>query len=76
MHTHLSMCFDRNINGNRNVKFLECNYLLVQRCVKLTLLTEKKGKGPKRLKGYVILVLTERPRKTDYFYHIHNLEIT
>ena len=31
------MCFDRNINGNRDVKFLECDYLLVQRCVKLTL---------------------------------------
>ena len=30
------MCFDRNINGNRDVKFLECDYLLVQRCVKLT----------------------------------------
>ena len=29
--------FDRNISGNRNVKFLECNYLLVQQCVKLTL---------------------------------------
>ena len=22
------MCFDRNINGNRDVKFLECDYLL------------------------------------------------
>jgi len=31
------MCFDRNINGNRDVKFLECDYLLVQRCVKPTL---------------------------------------
>ena len=31
------MCFDRNINGNRDVKFLECDYLLVQLCVKLTL---------------------------------------
>ena len=31
------MCFHRNINGNRDVKFLECDYLLVQRCVKLTL---------------------------------------
>ena len=31
------MCFDRNINGNRDVKFLECDYLLVQRCLKLTL---------------------------------------
>ena len=31
------MCFDRNINGNKNVKFLECDYLLVQQCVKLTL---------------------------------------
>ena len=30
------VCFDRN-NGNRDVKFLECDYLLVQRCVKLTL---------------------------------------
>ena len=30
------MCFDRNINGNRDVKFLECDYLLMQRCVKLT----------------------------------------
>ena len=32
------MCFDRNINENRDVKFLECDYLLVQRCVKLTLI--------------------------------------
>ena len=31
------MCFDRNINGNRNVRFLGCDYLLVQQCVKLTL---------------------------------------
>jgi hypothetical protein len=31
------MCFDRNINENRDVKFLECDYLLVQWCVKLTL---------------------------------------
>ena len=31
------MCFDRNINGNRDGKFLECDYLLVQRCVKLAL---------------------------------------
>ena len=31
------MCFDRNINWNRDVKFLECDYFLVQRCVKLTL---------------------------------------
>ena len=29
-------CFDRNVNGNRHVKFLECDYLLVQWCVKLT----------------------------------------
>ena len=34
------MCFDRNINGNRDVKFLECAYLLVQQCVKLTLVNE------------------------------------
>ena len=31
------MCFVRNINGNRDVRFLECDYLLVQRCMKLTL---------------------------------------
>ena len=31
------MCFDRNINGKRDVKILECDYLSVQRCVKLTL---------------------------------------
>ena len=34
------MCFYKNVNGNRDVKFLECNYLLVQRCVKLTLVRE------------------------------------
>ena len=37
MRAYKLMCFDRNINGNREVKFLECDYLLVQRCVKLTL---------------------------------------
>ena len=37
------MCFDRNINGNRDVKFLECDYLLVQRCVKLTLVGSTGG---------------------------------
>ena len=31
------MCFDRNINGNRDVNYLECDYLLVQRSMKLTL---------------------------------------
>ena len=31
------MCFDKNINGNRDVKSLECDYLSVQRWVKLTL---------------------------------------
>ena len=31
------MCFDRNNNGKRDVKFSECDYLLVKRCVKLTL---------------------------------------
>ena len=30
------MCFKRNINENRDVKFLDCDYLLVQRFVKLT----------------------------------------
>ena len=33
------MCFDTNINGNRDVKSLRCDYLLVQRCVNLTLVT-------------------------------------
>ena len=37
------MCFDRNINGNRDVKFLECDYLLVQRCVKLTSAINSSG---------------------------------
>ena len=37
------MCFDRKING-RDVKFLECDYLLVQRCVKLTLGTSPMPK--------------------------------
>ena len=31
------MCFDRNINGNRDVKFLEWDYLTGQRSMKLTL---------------------------------------
>ena len=30
------MCFNRNINGNRDVKFLEYDYLLLQQCIKLT----------------------------------------
>ena len=38
-NAHKLMCFDRNINGNRDVKFLKCDYLLVQRCVNLTLRT-------------------------------------
>ena len=39
MHTLQTDVFDRNINGNRGVKFLECDYLFLQRCVKLTLST-------------------------------------
>ena len=31
------MCFYRNNNGNMDVKFLRCDYFLVQRCMKLTL---------------------------------------
>ena len=31
------MRFDRNINGDMDVKFLECDYMLVQQWVKLTL---------------------------------------
>ena len=30
------MCFDRNINGNRDVEFLEWDYLLLQQCMKIT----------------------------------------
>ena len=37
LNAYKMMCFDRNINGNRDVEFLECDYLLMQRCVKLTL---------------------------------------
>ena len=33
---HLN-CFDKNINVNRDVKFLDYDDLLVQRCMKLTL---------------------------------------
>ena len=37
MHTNYKlMSFGRNINENRDVKFLEYDYLLVQWCVKLT----------------------------------------
>ena len=39
----LMFFFDRNINENRDVKFLECDYLLLQWCVKLTL--EKMSKS-------------------------------
>ena len=31
------MCFDKTTNGNRDVKILECDYLLLQWCVKFTL---------------------------------------
>ena len=37
---HKNWCFDRKINGNRDVEFLERDYLLVQRCVKLTLVAK------------------------------------
>ena len=36
-NVHKLMCFDRNINENRDVKFLECDYLLEQQSMKLTL---------------------------------------
>ena len=35
------MCFDRNINGNRDIKILECDYLSVQWSMKLTLLKKE-----------------------------------
>ena len=43
------MCFDININGNRDVKFLECDYLFVQRSVKLTLIGLMEAGGQSRL---------------------------
>jgi hypothetical protein len=46
------MCFDRNINVNRDVKFLGCGYLLVQRCVKSFFLFQpfkKSSKNPNEL---------------------------
>ena len=36
-HAYKLTYFDRNFNGNRDVKFLECDWLLVQQCVKITL---------------------------------------
>ena len=54
------MCFDRNVNGNRDVKFLECDYLLVQQCVKLTLV-----KKFKRLKKNYDLKLQNRSDTLD-----------
>ena len=30
------MCFNKNVNGNRDVKFLECDYLLVHFNIQLT----------------------------------------
>ena len=47
------MCFDRDINGNRDVKFLEYDLLFVQRCVKLTLV--------KRGQNYVHVVIEWPP---------------
>ena len=41
------MRFDKNINENRDVKCLECDYLLVQWCVKLTLDNLDYSKGVK-----------------------------
>ena len=35
------VCFDRNINGNRDIKILECDYLSVQWSMKLTLLKKE-----------------------------------
>ena len=35
-NAYKTKCFDRNINGNRDFEFLECDYLLVQRSVNLT----------------------------------------
>ena len=48
------MCFDRNINGNRDVKFLEFDYLLVQQCEKLTLVVIE---GPLKKKVLLLFLL-------------------
>ena len=46
------MCFDKNINGNRDVKFLEFDYLLVQRCMKLTLVQWNSSKSGMKCKAF------------------------
>ena len=51
------MCFDRNTNENRDVKFLECNYLLVQRSMKLTLIfAELIYCGSKWVHGTLVII--------------------
>ena len=44
------MCFDRNINGKRDVKFLEYDYLRLQQCKKLTLV------GPRMVSFQYVLL--------------------
>ena len=54
--TYKLMCFDKNINGNSDVEFLECDYFLVQWCVKLILaLHAIKAKKNGRFKRFRIL---------------------
>ena len=52
------MCFD--INGNRDVKFLECDYLLVQRCVKLTLKRKYFQPSSKKISFFQSLSFIEK----------------
>ena len=51
------MCFDRNMNGNMDVKLLECDYLLVQGCVKLTLGISITNHETRRLHWYSLTIL-------------------
>ena len=62
------VCFDRNINGNRDVEFLEWDYLLLQRCVKLTLDNATTSRGQSQIsfwfwKWRKIKVKAERSQK-------------
>jgi hypothetical protein len=55
------LCLDRNVNRNRDVKFLECDYLLVQRCVKLTLVHTTIILGPTSLLSSLVFVTKASP---------------
>jgi hypothetical protein len=52
MHTN---CFDRNINGNRDVKFLKCDDLLEQRFVKLILMCKRVSMDLKAIASHKLI---------------------